>query len=155
MTKTNFAKKSLLARFTAGAAALALALTVAACGGTPASNAGDATADAAQEQQATVEATVEIDATAGEGELSSYDVELAEGSTVYDALVATDADVNASDSDYGMYVQGINGLAGGDFGDMSGWMFEVNGEMAEVGCSQLEVADGDVITWIYVTEFTE
>ena len=155
MTKTNFAKKSLLARFTAGAAALALALTVAACGGAPAAGSGDATANAGQEQQATIEVTVEIDATAGEGELSSYDVELAEGSTVYDALVATDADVNASDSDYGMYVQGINGLAGGDFGDMSGWMFEVNGEMAEVGCSQLEVADGDVITWIYVTEFTE
>ena len=151
MSQHNHIEKNLLTRLVAGAAAAALALTVAACGGTPASSAGDATADAAQEQQA----TVEIDATAGEGELSSYDVELDEGATVYDALVATGADVNASDSDYGMYVAGINGLAGGDFGDMSGWMFEVNGEMAEVGCSQLEVADGDVITWTYVTEFTE
>ena len=155
LAQINHAEKNLLTRLAAGAAAVALALTVAACGGTPASSAGDATADAGQEQQATIEATVEIDATAGEGELSSYDVELDEGSTVYDALVATGADVNASDSDYGMYVAGINGLAGGDFGDMSGWMFEVNGEMAEVGCSQLEVADDDVITWTYVTEFTE
>ena len=155
LAQKNHAEKNLLTRLAAGAAVVALALTVAACGGTPAATGGDATSDAAQEQQAAVEATVEIDATAGEGELSSYDVELVEGSTVYDALVATGADVNASDSDYGMYVQGINGLAGGDFGDMSGWMFEVNGEMAEVGCSQLEVADGDVITWTYVTEFTE
>ena len=155
LAQNNHAEKNLLTRLAAGVAALALALTVAACGGTPAVTGDDATADAGQEQQATVEATVEIDATAGEGELSSYDVELDEGATVYDALVATGADVNASDSDYGMYVAGINGLAGGDFGDMSGWMFEVNGEMAEVGCSQLEVADGDVITWTYVTEFTE
>ena len=155
LAQKSHAEKNLLTRLAAGAAAVALALTVAACGGTPAATGGDATAGAGQEQQAAIEATVEIDATAGEGELSSYDVELDEGSTVYDALVATGADVNASNSDYGMYVQGINGLAGGDFGDMSGWMFEVNGEMAEVGCSQLEVADGDVITWTYVTEFTE
>ena len=155
MSQHNHIEKNLLTRLVAGAVAVALALTVAACGGTPASSAGDATADAAQEQQATVEATVEIDATAGEGESTTADVDLPEGATVYDALVATGADVNASDSDYGMYVQGINGLAGGVFGDMSGWMFEVNGEMAEVGCSQLEVADGDVTTWTYVTVFTE
>ena len=155
LAQNNHAEKNLLTRLATGVAALALALTVAACGGTPAATGDDATADAGQEQQATVEATVEIDATAGEGELSSYDVELDEGATVYDALVATGADVNASDSDYGMYVAGINGLAGGDFGDMSGWMFEVNGEMAEVGCSEYQLADGDVVTWIYVTEFTE
>ena len=155
MTKRNPIEKSLLTRLAAGAAAFALALTVAACGGTPATGYGDASADAGQEQQATVSASVTIDATAGEGESTTVDVDVPEGSTVYDALVATGADVNASDSDYGMYVQGINGLAGGDFGDMSGWMFEVNGKMAEVGCSQLEVADGDAITWTYVTEFTE
>ena len=150
----NRAKKNLLTRLAAGAAAFALALTVAACGNAPATT-GDTTTDAGQEQQATVAVSVTIDATAGEGESSTVDVDVPEGSTVYDALVATGADVNASDSDYGMYVAGINGLAGGDFGDMSGWMFEVNGKMAEVGCSQLEVADGDAITWTYVTEFTE
>ena len=151
----NHAEKNLLTRLAAGAAALVLALTVAACGGTPATGSGDASADAGQEQQATVAVSVTIDATAGEGESSTVDVDVPEGSTVYDALVATGADVNASDSDYGMYVAGINGLAGGDFGDMSGWMFEVNGEMAEVGCSQYELKAGDVVTWTYVTEFTE
>ena len=155
MTKRNPIEKNLLTRLAAGVAAFVLALTVAACGGTPAATGEGASADAGQEQQATVAVSVTIDATAGEGESSTVDVDVPEGSTVYDALVATGADVNASDSDYGMYVAGINGLAGGDFGDMSGWMFEVNGEMAEVGCSQLEVADGDVITWTYVTEFTE
>ena len=147
------AEKSLFARIAACAAALVLALTVVACGGAPA--AGGNADGAGQEQQATIEVTVEIDATAGEGEKTTATVELPEGATAYDALVAAADDVNASDSEYGMYVQGINGLAGGDFGDMSGWMFEVNGEMAEVGCSEYELAAGDVVTWLYVTEFTE
>ena len=149
------AEKNLFARIAACAAALVLALTVAACGGAPATSGGDKAADTGQEQQATMAVTVEIDATAGEGERTSTEVDVPEGATAYDALVATGVDVNASDSEYGMYVQGINGLAGGDFGDMSGWMFEVNGEMAEVGCSEYQLADGDVVTWIYVTEFTE
>ena len=149
------AEKSLFARIAACAAALVLALTIAACGGAPVTSGGGNAADTGQEQQATIEVTVEIDATAGEGEKTTAEVELPEGATAYDALVAAADDVNASDSEYGMYVQGINGLAGGDFGDMSGWMFEVNGEMAEVGCSEYELAAGDVVTWLYVTEFTE
>ena len=148
MSQENLSRRTFVAQLARVAAACALALTVVACGGTPA-------ADPAQDQQATMAVTVEIDATAGEGEKTTAEVELPEGATAYDALVAAADDVNASDSEYGMYVQGINGLAGGDFGDMSGWMFEVNGEMAEVGCSEYELAAGDVVTWLYVTEFTE
>lgn len=154
--KNSTVEKNLLTRLGAAFAALVLAVGLAACGAAPATDGSAASgADEPQEQQATISVTVEIDATAGEGESTTADVDLPEGATVYDALVATGADVNATDSDYGMYVQGINGLAGGDFGDMSGWMFEVNGEMAEVGCSQYELKAGDVVTWTYVTEFTE
>ena len=154
--KNSTVEKNLLMRLGAAFAALVLAVGLAACSAAPATDGSAASgADESQEQQATISVTVEIDATAGEGESTTADVDLPEGATVYDALVATGADVNATDSDYGMYVQGINGLAGGDFGDMSGWMFEVNGEMAEVGCSQYELKAGDVVTWTYVTEFTE
>lgn len=151
MPQQNLSRRTFLSRLVGGVAACALALAVAACGAAPAAS-GDVS-DA--EDRSAIAVTVEIDDTAGEGEATSAEVELDEGATVYDALVATGVDVNASDSDYGMYVQGIDGLAGGDFGDMSGWMFEVNGEMAEVGCSQYELSDGDVVTWTYVTEFTE
>ena len=154
--KNGTAEKILLTRLGAAFAALALAVGLVACGAAPATDGADGSGtDAAQEQQATIEVTVEIDATAGEGEKTSATVELPEGATAYDALVAAADDVNASDSEYGMYVQGVNGLAGGDFGEMSGWMFEVNGEMAEVAASELELASGDVVTWLYVTEFTE
>ena len=138
--KNSTVEKNLLTRLGAAFAALVLAVGLAACGAAPATDGSAASgADESQEQQATISVTVEIDATAGEGESTTADVDLPEG----------------ADSDYGMYVQGINGLAGGDFGDMSGWMFEVNGEMAEVGCSQYELKAGDVVTWTYVTEFTE
>lgn len=154
--KTNAGEKNLLERLAACTAALALALTVAACGGVPAAGgSGDAGADDAQEQQATVSVSVTIDATAAEGESTTADVDVPEGSTVYDALVATGADVNASDSEYGLYVAGINGLAQLDHGPMSGWLFTVNGEQVNEACSELEVADGDAVTWTYVTEFTE
>ncbi|MDO4429340.1 MAG: DUF4430 domain-containing protein [Atopobiaceae bacterium] len=156
MSQNNLSRRTFVARLVGGLAACALALTVVACGGTGAAGAAGGNAvSAGQEQQATIEVTVEIDATAGEGEKTTAEVELPEGATAYDALVAAADDVNASDSEYGMYVQGINGLAGGDFGDMSGWMFEVNGEMAEVAASELELEPGDVVTWLYVTEFTE
>lgn len=148
-------EKNLLTRLFAGAAALAIAVSVAACGTAPAATGDGSDAPSAQEQQAEMAVTVEIDATAGEGELTTSELTLPEGATAYDALVATGADVNASDSDYGMYVAGINGLASGDFGEMSGWMFEVNGEMSDKGCSECVLADGDVVTWLYVTEFTE
>ncbi len=150
------AARGLALRLGAVATALALALAVGACSATTSdTSVADATSDAAQEQEATVYVSVEIDAREGDGDATIYDLALSEGSTVYDALVATGVDVNASDSDYGMYVMGIGGLASGDYGDMSGWMFEVNGEMAEVSCSELEVSDGDQIVWTYVTEFTE
>lgn len=155
MTQNSLSRRTLLTRLVGGLAACALALTVAACGGAPAAGGDAASGDATQEQQATIAVTVEIDATAGEGELTSAEVEVPEGASAYDALVATGADVNASESEYGMYVAGINGLAGGDFGEMSGWMLEVNDEMAEVAGSELEVQPGDVVTWLYVTEFTE
>lgn len=149
MRTTTMSRRTFVSRLAAGAAALALAVTVAACGGTPAQ---DATTDDAAAQ---IAVTVEIDATAGEGEKTSQDVALDEGATAYDALVAAADDVNASDSEYGMYVQGVNGLAAGDFGEMSGWLYAVNGEDAEVACSELQLADGDTVTWTYVTEFTE
>lgn len=150
----NTPSRSLLTRVAALAAAFALAFAVAACNTAPSAS-GDASGDAQQEQQAALSVSVTIDGTSAEGESTTAEVSVPEGATVYDALVATGADVNASDSEYGMYVMGINGLAAGDHGDMSGWLFTVNGEMAEVGCSQYELADGDAVVWTYTTDFTQ
>lgn len=149
MSSKNLSRRAFVARVAGVMGACALALTLVACGGTPAQSAQP------QDDSTKIAVTVEIDATAGEGEKTSSDVTLDEGATAYDALVAAADDVNASDSEYGMYVQGINGLASGDYGEMSGWLYAVNGEDADVSCSEYTLADGDVVTWTYVTEFTE
>lgn len=119
-------------------------------GATAQNGASDAGADAASDAQMTV--TVNVDSSAADGSVS-FDgtVELDAGATAYDALVATGLELDASDSQYGMYVAGIGGLAGGDYGDMSGWLYDVNGEAALVGCDSYELADGDTVNWTYST----
>lgn len=178
-------EKSWLTRFVAVFAALLIAVSVAACGSTSSDTASDASsseevveettdttdstdttdttddtdstddADSSDDQQAAVSVVVEIDASAAEGETLILGAELDEGATAYDALVEVADDVNASETDYGIYVQGINGLAEGDYGSMSGWLYSVNGEMAEVGCSEYVLEDGDVVIWTYTTDYSQ
>ncbi|MCQ2408258.1 MAG: DUF4430 domain-containing protein [Oscillospiraceae bacterium] len=47
------------------------------------------------------------------------------------------------------YVRGIASLYEFDFGDLSGWTYEVNGERPPVGCGAYVLHDGDRIDWIY------
>lgn len=148
----SLTRRALLSRGASLVAAFALALAVSACGNTAAP---DAPAAQPQGDEPKIAVTVTIDASAADVEASTSELELDEGATAYDALVATGADVNAKESSYGMYVAGINGVAEGDFGDMSGWLFAVNDEMAEVGCSELVLEDGDVVVWSYTTDFTQ
>ena len=56
------------------------------------------------------------------------------------------------DSSYGKYLKGLANIYAGDFGDMSGWLFKVNGEYAEVSCSSYAVNDGDDIELVYSCE---
>ena len=49
------------------------------------------------------------------------------------------------------YIEGIHNLYEKDCGSMSGWVFLVNGQSASMGCSEIEVADGDTIEWTYTT----
>ncbi|MBQ2251339.1 MAG: DUF4430 domain-containing protein, partial [Clostridia bacterium] len=44
---------------------------------------------------------------------------------------------------------GINNIGEMDFGDVSGWTYTVNGEVATVGASEYVLKDGDVIEWKY------
>lgn len=47
------------------------------------------------------------------------------------------------------YVEGIGNIYEFDCGDMSGWIYKVNGKMAPCGSSQYLVKENDVIEWIY------
>lgn len=47
------------------------------------------------------------------------------------------------------YIAGIANLYEFAFGDLSGWIYCLNGESASTGCDQTLLQDGDRIEWIY------
>lgn len=47
------------------------------------------------------------------------------------------------------YIQGINNLYEFDCGELSGWMYKVNGWFPNYGCSRYQLKDGDVVEWVY------
>ena len=50
------------------------------------------------------------------------------------------------------YIEGINYLYEFDGGNLSGWMYKVNGWFPNYGCSSYYLSDGDVIEWIYTCD---
>ena len=82
---------------------------------------------------------------------------LREGDTVFDIL---DRAVRynriqmefqgADENSYGsVYIQGINYLYEFSCGPLSGWMYSVDGEFPNSGCSKYKLRDGQVIEWVY------
>ena len=69
------------------------------------------------------------------------------GSTAYDALLATGADVEGTPA----YVSSINGIGEGHAGSASGWMYTVNEQVPTVAGNELVLEDGDRIRWYYGT----
>ena len=51
------------------------------------------------------------------------------------------------------YVSAIDNVYAGDCGNVSGWMFFINGEIAEVGAREYTPKDGDEITFRYVVNY--
>ena len=80
---------------------------------------------------------------------------LSEGKTVSEtfSLLRTYDIVIASESGAaGTFVTSIQGLENGACGAASGWLFRVNGEFPNKGCSDYELNDGDVIEWVYTCD---
>ena len=51
-----------------------------------------------------------------------------------------------------VYVQGIHHLYEFSCGELSGWMYQVNGVFPNYGCSRFELSDKDEIVWIYTCD---
>lgn len=107
---------------------------------------------ASADAQDVLSVEVTVDSSAADGSVSfSGTVELPAGANAFDALVATGLDIQSSDSQYGVYVEAVDGLEAGAFGEMSGWLYDVNDEVAMVAADAYELADGDSVTWTYST----
>ena len=88
--------------------------------------------------------------------LGACEFDIAEGDTVYSILTEAarmyGIHIDNSGSENMAYISGIANIYEFDFGELSGWMYFVNGEKASVGCSEYVLADGDRIEWIYSRE---
>lgn len=88
--------------------------------------------------------------------LAETSMPIASGDTVYtiltDAARAHGIHMEASGANGLMYVSGIGNIYEFDFGDLSGWVYMVNGESASVGCDQYVLKPGDKVEWHYTLE---
>ena len=82
---------------------------------------------------------------------------ITEGETVFDLLDAAARahriQVDSRGVQVGtkgsVYVSGIAYLYEFDFGELSGWMYRVNGDTPSVGCGEYELHPGDRVEWVY------
>jgi hypothetical protein len=100
---------------------------------------------------ASITVSVTVDGSAVGAGSSSASVSIPAGATVYDALCATGVSINASNTQFGLYVSSIGGLAEKEHGGKSGWTYYVNGVMPMTSCANYKLAGGEKIVWRYVT----
>lgn len=91
--------------------------------------------------------------------LDTVSVNVKSGSTVFEVLKKATKENNVQ-LEYNYtpayktyYIEGIGNLYEFDAGDLSGWMYSVNGTFPGVGCSGYKVSDGDAINWYYTCNF--
>lgn len=91
--------------------------------------------------------------------LDLTEVEIEDGDTVYDVLVNVTAKnkihLETAGSGAAPYVQGIGNIYEFDFGDLSGWMYFVNGESPSVSCGEYILKTSDNIEWLYTCNLGE
>ncbi len=90
----------------------------------------------------------------GDGMLLSHtQVPISIGDTVFDVLHSATAQqkihLDFSGSGSSVYVKGIGNLYEFDYGDLSGWIYYVNGAEATQSCGDYPVQNGDVVEWHY------
>lgn len=54
-----------------------------------------------------------------------------------------------------VYVRGINNIYEFSAGELSGWMYRVNGEYPSVGCDETILKNGDEVSFVYVVDMGE
>lgn len=86
-------------------------------------------------------------------------VAFSEGDTVFDVLQQVcraqgiHMESNWTPAYNSAYIEGIGNLYEFDCGEGSGWMYRVNGEFPNYGCSRYTLADGDTVEWVYTCDF--
>ena len=108
--------------------------------------------------------SIRCDAVAGRAEhipedgviLAETQLAIAEGDSVYTVLLDAARKYQIQlENDGGAlspYISGIAHLYAFDYGDLSGWMYLVNGQSPSVGAGSYILKDGDRVEWVYSLE---
>lgn len=83
----------------------------------------------------------------------TYKVSVSSNDTAYSVLKKTGVSVSARNSEYGIYVEGINGKFEFDEGPDSGWMYSVNGVKPKKSAGKYSIKKGDKVKWYYTTSY--
>lgn len=83
--------------------------------------------------------------------------ELAEGESVFDVLQRETRNAKLhmefqNTPGVGSYIQGIGNLYEMDAGELSGWLYRVNGEFQGIAASEYILKDGDVVEYLYTCD---
>lgn len=90
--------------------------------------------------------------------LSPQKIALRDGDTVFDVLNRITKknkihmEFSTTPGYNSKYIEGIGNIYEKDCGELSGWMFSVNGEFAQTGASNITVSDGDKISFVYTCD---
>ncbi len=88
--------------------------------------------------------------------LKEVQCEIEKGDTVFDVISEITAKNKIHMETNGnadmAYIQGIGNIYEFDFGELSGWMYFVNGKEASVGCGEYILQPNDKIEWKYTCE---
>jgi hypothetical protein len=79
-------------------------------------------------------------------------IKISKGKTAIDQITTAARQYQIQLDIKGGFVTGINYLYEKDFGDVSGWMYRVNGEYASVSAPEYVLSDGDFVEWLYTTD---
>ena len=93
--------------------------------------------------------------------LAAVEVPFTEGESVFDVLarVCRERKIHMEFSVTPIYdsayIEGIANLYEFDCGELSGWMYRVNGWFPNYGCSRYVLQDGDTVEWLYTCDLGE
>lgn len=86
-------------------------------------------------------------------------IEFTDKQTAFDLLVDISKkekfpiDFSGSSANGDAFIKSIKGIENKSAGDLSGWMYFVNGEMPTIGAAKYELKGGDTIEWKFVTDY--
>lgn len=84
--------------------------------------------------------------------LAPTEIPFTDGETAYDVLMQAAQAYEIQIEHEENYISAIDHLYEMQFGDLSGWLYQVNGEFSSLGCAEYVLQNGDCIEWLYTCE---